>query len=153
MSNLETPKDPSKYLSTARPSPPVVSGPVTRATPGQMTSVDPTGESVSYSVSPQHSPSDPGPQGRSLSDHLQGAHFTLQGGPPHCGTAKLSDTIQGIGPCSPPQPTPGHPACCSPGAFALIPSSAVTFHAHVDSCPVSSISGGFISLTRSNYHC
>nr|XP_027810031.1 signal-regulatory protein beta-1-like [Marmota flaviventris] len=115
---------PGTQLSVrARPSSPVVSGPETRAAPGQMvsftckshgffpqnitlkwfknrnelshtqTSVHPTGESVSYSVSSTAQVTlAPGDIYSQVICKV--AHFTLEGGPPLHGIVNLSDTIQ-----------------------------------------------------------
>ncbi|KAM4833001.1 signal-regulatory protein beta-1-like [Urocitellus parryii] len=107
----------------ARPSTPMVSGPATRATPGQMvsftcqshgfsprnitlkwfkngnelshtqTSVHPMGESVSYIVSSTAQVT-LAPGDIHSKVICEVAHVTLQGSPPLRGTAKLSDTIQ-----------------------------------------------------------
>ncbi|VTJ81384.1 Hypothetical predicted protein [Marmota monax] len=128
----------------ARPSPPRVSGPVTRATHGQTTSVDPRGESVSYSVSSTAlvtlAPRDIHSQIICVVGHV-----TLQGSLLH-GTANLSDTIRGTGPCSPPQPTLATQPAAPQGPLlqdlsGLGSNSQQCCHlpSHVDSCPVASM--------------
>uniref|UniRef100_A0A8C9UVM4 Tyrosine-protein phosphatase non-receptor type substrate 1 n=1 Tax=Spermophilus dauricus TaxID=99837 RepID=A0A8C9UVM4_SPEDA len=107
----------------ARPSPPVVSGPASRATPGQtvsftckshgfsprnitlkwfkngnelshtQTSVHPRGESVSYSVSSTAQVT-LAPGDIYSQVICKVAHFTLEGGPPLQGIVNLSDTIR-----------------------------------------------------------
>ncbi|XP_074203139.1 tyrosine-protein phosphatase non-receptor type substrate 1 [Camelus bactrianus] len=113
----------TRLTVSAKPSPPVVSGPTTRAPPEQtvsftcrshgfsprnislkwfkngneiaasQTSVDPEGDSVSYSVSSTAkvvlAPGDVRSQ-----VICEVAHVTLQGGPPLRGTANLSETIR-----------------------------------------------------------
>ncbi|KAM4833003.1 signal-regulatory protein beta-1-like [Urocitellus parryii] len=106
-----------------QPSPPVVSGPATRATPGQtvsftckshgfspqnitlkwfknrnklshtQTSVHPRGESVSYSVSSTAQVT-LAPGDIYSQVICKVAHFTLEGGPPLQGIVNLSDTIR-----------------------------------------------------------
>nr|XP_031289929.1 tyrosine-protein phosphatase non-receptor type substrate 1-like isoform X3 [Camelus dromedarius] len=113
----------TRLTVSAKPSPPVVSGPATRAPPEQtvsftcrshgfsprtislkwfknrneiaasQTSVDPEGDSISYSVSSTAkvvlAPGDVRSQ-----VICEVAHVTLQGGPPLRGTANLSETIR-----------------------------------------------------------
>nr|XP_031289928.1 signal-regulatory protein beta-1-like isoform X2 [Camelus dromedarius] len=113
----------TRLTVSAKPSPPVVSGPTTRAPPEQtvsftcrshgfsprtislkwfkngneitasQTSVDPEGDSISYSVSSTAkvvlAPGDVRSQ-----VICEVAHVTLQGGPPLRGTAYLSETIR-----------------------------------------------------------
>ncbi|XP_071465216.1 signal-regulatory protein beta-1-like [Marmota flaviventris] len=108
----------------ARPSPPMVSGPARRATPGQMvsftckshgfspsnitlkwfknrnelshtqTSVHPTGESVSFNVTSTAQVT-LAPGDVHSQVICDVAHITLRGSPPLRGTANLSDTIRG----------------------------------------------------------
>nr|XP_010959912.1 tyrosine-protein phosphatase non-receptor type substrate 1-like isoform X1 [Camelus bactrianus] len=122
--NVEYKSGPGTRLTvSAKPSPPVVSGPATRAPPEQtvsftcrshgfsprtislkwfkngneitasQTSVDPEGDSISYSVSSTAkvvlAPGDVHSQ-----VICEVAHVTLQGGPPLRGTANLSETIR-----------------------------------------------------------
>ncbi|XP_031289930.2 signal-regulatory protein beta-1 isoform X2 [Camelus dromedarius] len=118
----------TRLTVSAKPSPPVVSGPATRAPPEQtvsftcrshgfsprtislkwfkngneitasQTSVDPEGDSISYSVSSTAkvvlAPGDVRSQ-----VICEVAHVTLQGGPPLRGTAYLSETIRGQSSC------------------------------------------------------
>ncbi|XP_071464913.1 signal-regulatory protein beta-1-like [Marmota flaviventris] len=154
----------------------VVSGPGTRATSGQtvsftceshgfspqnitlkwfkngkelshtQTSVDPMGESMSYSVSSTAQVTlAPGDVHSQVVCEV--AHVTLQGSPPFCGTANLSDTIRGTGLCSLPQPTlatqpaaPHDPCSRTSVAWALIPSSAATCRASEDQKQLSLLS-------------
>ncbi|XP_064331890.1 signal-regulatory protein beta-1 isoform X2 [Camelus dromedarius] len=122
--NVEYKSGPGTRLTvSARPSPPVVSGPATRASPEQtvsftcrshgfsprtislkwfkngneitasQTSVDPEGDSVSYSVSSTAKVVLASGDVRSQVI-CEVAHTTLQGGPPLRGTAYLSETIR-----------------------------------------------------------
>uniref|UniRef100_A0A8D2CRH8 Ig-like domain-containing protein n=1 Tax=Sciurus vulgaris TaxID=55149 RepID=A0A8D2CRH8_SCIVU len=122
--NKEVQSGPGTELSVrARPSPPEVSGPATRATPGQtvsftckshgfspgiitlnwfkngnelshiQTSMDLLGESMSYRVSSTAQVT-LAPGDVHSQVICEVAHVTLQGGPPLRGTANLSDTIQ-----------------------------------------------------------
>ncbi|XP_030165775.1 tyrosine-protein phosphatase non-receptor type substrate 1 isoform X2 [Lynx canadensis] len=108
---------------SAKPSPPVVSGPTARATPEQtvsftceshgfsprnvtlkwfkngnelaasQTTVDPEGDSASYSISSTTTlPLAPGDVRSQVICEV--AHVTLQGGPPLRGTANLSETLR-----------------------------------------------------------
>ncbi|KAF5924852.1 hypothetical protein HPG69_008524, partial [Diceros bicornis minor] len=111
---------------TAKPSAPVVSGPMARAPPEQTTNVDPEGDSISYSISSTAkvvlAPGDVRSQ-----VICEVAHVTLQGCPPLRGTANLSETLRGR--CPHPSPSPHLPPrpqahsspCCFPTAHGREP--------------------------------
>ncbi|XP_014943590.3 signal-regulatory protein beta-1-like [Acinonyx jubatus] len=113
----------TRVTVSAKPSPPVVSGPTARATPEQtvsftceshgfsprnvtlkwfkngnelaasQTTVDPEGDSASYSISSTTTlPLTPGDIRSQVTCEV--AHVTLQGGPPLRGTANLSETLR-----------------------------------------------------------
>ncbi|XP_057558245.1 tyrosine-protein phosphatase non-receptor type substrate 1-like isoform X2 [Hippopotamus amphibius kiboko] len=122
--DTEVKSGPGTHLTvSAKPSPPVVSGPAVRASPEQtvsfnctshgfsprnislkwfkngnelsasQTNVDPEGDSVSYSIS-STTRVQLAPGDVHSQVICEVAHVTLQGGPPLRGTAKLSETIR-----------------------------------------------------------
>ncbi|XP_045301021.1 signal-regulatory protein beta-1-like [Leopardus geoffroyi] len=136
----------TQVIVSAKPSPPVVSGPTARATPEQtvsftceshgffprnitlkwfkngkelaasQTTVDPEGDSASYSIfSTTTLPLAPGDVRSQVTCEV--AHVTLQGDPPLRGTANLCETLRGRCPSPPAQAQlrpPSLPACPSP---------------------------------------